>query len=148
MVTVTHKVDRHLEVSLNMEDRPAPSLNLDPFINHEVMWATDPRVFGSLLGRWIYTKGTSVKSYFRKIGMLNNQTPQTLELRKWWESWIWESLLRTPLKCMIIQWRNTRMVLRGSPALGEKSSHKAQNIEGWSCEVMRTIDIGTLQDLP
>lgn len=70
MVTVTHKVDRHLAVSLTVTDRPTPPLNLDPFINCEVMLATDPRVFGRPLGRWIYVEVISVKSYFGRTEML------------------------------------------------------------------------------
>ena len=65
MVMVTHKVDRCLVVSLTVVDRPAPPLNLEPFINHEVTRATYMRVFESLLGRWIYVEVSSTKSYVR-----------------------------------------------------------------------------------
>jgi hypothetical protein len=64
-----------------MEDRPTPPLNLDPFTHHEVMRATDLRVFMSPLGHWIYTEVTLAKSYFGRIGTLKNQTPQTPKLR-------------------------------------------------------------------
>jgi hypothetical protein len=37
MVTVSQKVNRYLVVSLTMEDRPAPPLNLDRFTHYEVM---------------------------------------------------------------------------------------------------------------
>jgi hypothetical protein len=75
MVTVTHKVNQRLEVSLTVANRPTPPLNLDQLINHEVMQATDPRVFRSLLGHWIYAEETLAKSCFERIGMLKNQTP-------------------------------------------------------------------------
>jgi hypothetical protein len=59
---VTHKVDRCLADSLTMADRPTQLLNLDPFINRNVTQATDPRVFGSPLGRWIYVEVALGKS--------------------------------------------------------------------------------------
>jgi hypothetical protein len=40
------------------------------------------------------------------------------------------------------------MVLQGSPTLGERRYHNIETPEIQSYEVMRTIDIGTLQDLP
>jgi hypothetical protein len=72
VVTFTHKVNWCLSVSLTVEERYAPLLNLDPLINCEVMQATDMRVFKSPLGHWIYNEGTSMKSYFERIGMLNH----------------------------------------------------------------------------
>ena len=35
-----------------------------------------------------------------------------------------------------------------SPASGRQSDHNVETPEGWSCEVTRTIDLGTLRDLP
>jgi hypothetical protein len=66
MVTVIHKVDRCLVVSITMGDRPVPPLNLDLFINHEVTQATDLRVLESPLGCWIFAEVNRTKSYFRR----------------------------------------------------------------------------------
>jgi hypothetical protein len=57
---VTHKADQCLAVSLTVADRLVPSLNPDPFINHEVARATDSRVFESPRGCWIYAEVSSV----------------------------------------------------------------------------------------
>lgn len=58
------------------------------------------------------------------------------------------SPLRTPLNHPINQWRDLRTVLRGIPTLEEQSEQNAERYEGQSGEVKRTVDLGTLQDLP
>jgi hypothetical protein len=75
MVTVTHKVDQHMAVSLTVVDKPAPLIKPLSIYHREVPQAIDSREFRSPLGRWIYAEVTSVKSYFGRIRILKYQTP-------------------------------------------------------------------------
>jgi hypothetical protein len=79
--------------------------------------------------------------------MLKHQTLRTSKLQND-ESRGYGTPLRTPLNYPIKHWMDPRMVLRRSPSLGKWSGHNAETPEGRSCEVMRIVDLGILQDIP